>query len=203
MTNLRQRIFQLHYPYAGVLPFDRPDLQGWNSESPTFYKLITEARPRLICEVGTWKGASAIHMASLTPDAEILCIDTWLGSLEHWTHKSLRADLPLLNGRLGVYDTFLRNVVTCCFEDRITPLPLPSNIAAEYLKSLGVKFDLTYIDGSHRYQDVVDDIIAFEPISSLLFGDDYNWPAVGAAVNDAARLFGKRVEAFDEKWVLR
>jgi hypothetical protein len=41
------------------------DLQGWASTHPIFEKTIETLRPELIVEVGTWKGASAVHMAKL------------------------------------------------------------------------------------------------------------------------------------------
>ena len=58
-------------------------------ESPAFRELVLQARPKLIVEVGTWKGASAIRLAEEVESAglaaQILCIDTWLGALEFWT----------------------------------------------------------------------------------------------------------------------
>ena len=39
------------------------DLQGWGSNHPIFAQIIAKIRPALIIEVGTWKGASAVHMA--------------------------------------------------------------------------------------------------------------------------------------------
>ena len=62
------------------------DLTGWGGESPAFDELIRQARPRLIIEVGTWKGASAVSMAKAAKSGgmptKIICIDTWLGALE-------------------------------------------------------------------------------------------------------------------------
>ena len=47
-------------------------------------KVIADVKPKLIVEVGTWKGASAIYMAKicrkLELNTEIVCIDTWLGT---------------------------------------------------------------------------------------------------------------------------
>ena len=62
-------------PYEGFdfhsLPFDA---HGWGGQSPAFRELISQVKPRLIVEVGTWKGASALKMGgysrpwSLYPD---------------------------------------------------------------------------------------------------------------------------------------
>ena len=52
-------------PYEGFdfrsLPFDA---HGWGQQSAAFRELISQAKPRLIVEVGTWKGASALEMAT-------------------------------------------------------------------------------------------------------------------------------------------
>ena len=48
--------------------------------------LIHAISPRLIIEVGSWKGGSAIQMASVVRrrgwgcSTKILCVDTWLGT---------------------------------------------------------------------------------------------------------------------------
>ena len=49
-----------------ALPFDA---HGWGGQSPAFRELITQLKPRLILEVGTWKGASALEMAAALRDA--------------------------------------------------------------------------------------------------------------------------------------
>ncbi len=80
--------------YAGFdfqkFPFDPA---GWGSDSTAFKTLIERIRPKFVIEVGTWKGGSAIQMATLLEenslkDTAILCIDTWLGALEFWSDQS-------------------------------------------------------------------------------------------------------------------
>ena len=41
------------------------DLQGWGSKHVIFEYLLQKIKPNLIIELGTWKGASAIHMLNL------------------------------------------------------------------------------------------------------------------------------------------
>ena len=56
-----------------------------------FGDLIEISRPTQIVEIGSWLGASALgfleiaNRLGLSP--KILCIDTWLGSYEHWNKK--------------------------------------------------------------------------------------------------------------------
>jgi predicted O-methyltransferase YrrM len=44
------------------------DILGWKSEHPYFEAIIPKTRRHTILEVGTWKGASAIRMATSRGD---------------------------------------------------------------------------------------------------------------------------------------
>ncbi len=112
------------FDFAGI-PFDP---SGWGSTSPIFRKLIEEKRPRLIIEVGTWKGGSALRMADILKEikspAQIICVDTWLGALEFWNrheHPERHAALKLVNGYPSVYYEFLANVCHAGHQKRIVP----------------------------------------------------------------------------------
>jgi cephalosporin hydroxylase len=112
MKEIRELLFGEGYDPYDKLKLLPLDMQGWNSQASIFGRIIEELKPKLIVEVGTWKGASAIHMAKeclkYTDDFEIVCIDTWLGSVEHWSGVS--QELPrndFINGRPNLYNQFL------------------------------------------------------------------------------------------------
>lgn len=183
------------------------DLSGWGSDAPIFGQLIDELRPRLIVEVGSWKGASAIHMArqcdALDLDTRIVCVDTWLGAYEFLGSDGER-DLKPIYGYPQIYYQFLANVVQTGQQQRIIPFPQTSLIAARYLAQHQVKADLIYIDGSHDEVDVAMDIRSYWPLlrrGGVLFGDDYDcWEGVRQGVADSGRTF----EVLDGRyWVMR
>lgn len=200
-------------PYDGLTL--RPlDLQGWQSYEQTFEDLISEVRPKLIVEVGTWKGASAIHMANLLvkyglTDSKIVCVDTWLGSLEFWTNQEdpeRYASLNLVNGYPSVYYTFLSNVVRSGHEKTIIPFPATSQMAADWFKKMAIIPDLCYLDASHEYNDVLWDLMRWANISTHIFGDDYTtFEGVRRAVHEfnAACHDPYDVETRESKWILR
>lgn len=204
---IRDLIFRDHNPFAGIqYPVDLGSrhIQGWNSEHQIFEILIKQLQPKTICEVGSWKGASAIHMAHFAPPGcEIICVDTWLGSLEFFTDENKRPLLNLKNGRSNVYNEFLQNVAARGYDDTITPFPATSSMASRFFKHHGIKFDLTYIDASHEFSDVLVDLNYWAPISGVIFGDDYDWPTVRDAVNVFATRSQLRLELHDMKWILR
>ena len=102
---IRPRLHQTD-PYKGFDPSAWPDdASGWGSDSAAFGELVEKHRPTRLIEVGTWKGGSALtlagHLERLGLDAEILCVDTWLGALEMWTdldHTDRHGSLNLKHG---------------------------------------------------------------------------------------------------------
>lgn len=181
--------FEMDDPYGGFVERVNPPAWGLHSNSSVFPFLIEQVQPKTIIEVGSWLGASAIYMAQIVQklklDTGIICVDTWLGSLEHWRGKADRLQLDLKNGYPTFYENFLSNVLRLQCEDYILPLPLPSLIAAEYLKEQNIQADLIYIDGSHNELDVYNDLCAYWDLLQTgggMFGDDWTWPSVVSAV---------------------
>lgn len=204
MTSLpiRDALFKTD-PYEGFTPDDGLNITGWNSYHPIFAKLA-QRRPRFICEVGAWKGASAINMANLNQHwlQELVCVDTWLGSVEFWTEDTRYADLRIKNGRPDVYQTFMSNVVNSGLTHLITPFPATSLIAAELFRQKVFIFDMVYIDASHDTSDVIADITAWSRLTKVLLGDDYDWPSVRAAVHEMAKQQPDwQLSVIDEKWL--
>lgn len=188
--------------YNGFKPW-QPDYSGWNGNHPIFLKNVKETLPKVIIEVGTWKGQSALNMAdackSINNKATMFCVDTWLGSLEFidGRNPALTKELKTSHGFPTVYYQFLSNIIHRGHQDMIIPIPQTSRIAAKYFRSKGIKAQLIYIDGSHEYDDVLDDIESYMPIlkkDGIIFGDDYGFGDVRQAVGD---FFGKNNLQFE------
>jgi predicted O-methyltransferase YrrM len=190
-----------------------PDLQGWASDSACFAELISELQPSLVIEVGTWKGASLIQMASsamaLGLETQFICVDTWLGSnAVLWLQDGLRASLQLQGGFPTMFRTFARNLQDAGLVDRVFPMPMPSATAFEILWDWQVKADLIYIDADHTkigvYRDLLDYTKLLRP-GGILLGDDYlpEWPGVVAAADAFSHQRGLRLERRGEKFLIR
>jgi hypothetical protein len=195
------------YHNLDLLPYD---CQGWNGDSQIFSKLISELKPKLIIEVGSWKGQSAITMAKkireLQLNCKIFCVDTWLGALEFWDHLRETPERNLLqkNGYPQVYYQFLSNVVHENMQDIIVPFPNTSSIASRYFKNQKITADLIYIDASHDEEDVYLDIqnyIGLLSPNGIIFGDDYaSWISVKKAVDKFCKENNKRLETSGVHW---
>ena len=171
------------------------DTQGWGSDHPILPWTIEQLKPRLIIEVGSWKGRSAINMANklkeLKLDSEILCIDTWLGSPEHWLAKDGDIgwwdSLNMRNGCPQLYETFLNNVVANQCEQYITPFPTTSEAAFYVLKRLSITAPMIYIDAGHEFESVTRDLEMYwellEEGGAMILDDYITWAGVTKAVD--------------------
>jgi SAM-dependent methyltransferase len=199
------------YENLNLLP---EDSRGWNGDSFIFEQLVTEIKPKLIIEVGSWLGQSTISMGNavkkLELDTKIRCVDTWLGALEFWgdDNKDSKRDLHLKNGYPQVYYQFLSNMVHHGLTDIVLPFPTTSTIGAKYFHINGIIADLIYIDASHEYEDVYQDLKAYYEVlrnGGILFGDDFPWPRLGDAVEKFCNDKNLTYELIDGKqfWVIR
>ena len=190
------------YPY---------EVFGWGGNDIVFENLIKVNRPSLIAEVGTYKGQSAINMANALKkyniDGHIFCIDTWLGSVEFYTYPSPDRQFNTVNGYPSFYYNFLANVCHSKLENYITPIPLPSTLAADVLSFHNVKFDMIYIDGDHTYKSVMSDLESYYPLlneNGVFFGHDIDWTGVRDAVNDFCRRYNNTYNSTQSNfWIMR
>lgn len=137
-------------------------------------------------EVGSWKGRSAAYMAveiaNSNKDIRLFCVDTWQGSKEHQGH-----DLSAL------YQTFLDNMRPV--ERHYIPLRMTSLEASRKFKDNSL--DFVFLDASHEYEDVRDDILAWLPKvkpGGVLAGHDYyqggeHFPGVKKAADELLHNF--------------
>ena len=125
-------------------------------------------------EVGSWRGRSAAFMGveiiNSGYDITFDCIDTWEGSIEH-------KNLDLSN----LYNEFLDNIKPII--KVINPIKTTSLEASKLYADNSL--DFIFIDASHQYQDVLDDINAWLPKikeGGILAGHDFGFGDVNKAV---------------------
>lgn len=203
-------------PYLNFPSQDYPqDMQGWGSHDPIFAQILSAIAPSIILEIGTWKGVSAIYMAELLKTKEhdfaIICIDTWLGGIEHIDDSiSISIDDTRKHGYPTLYYQFLANVIHTGHQDCIVPFPNTSAIAARFLLKRQIQADLIYIDASHDEEDVYADLSNYWKIlrsGGVMFGDDWDAGALGYSVICAVNRFVKEkqlnLQVQGNKWVIQ
>ncbi len=159
--------------------------EGWYSDHPVFDELIRTRRPKRLVEIGSLLGASAIHIAAQLMRhgvaGELTCVDTFLGSREHFFATAERSAM-LAEGRYQFFEEFIGNVGHSGHAATITPFPQSSTIAARIFREAGREFDFVYLDASHEYQDVLSDLREWWPLvaaGGVLVGDDFEEPWFG------------------------
>jgi hypothetical protein len=190
------------------------DKHGWmDPYIMRVFNKLDASRPILMVEVGSWKGQSSIAFAQrlqqLGPGHRLVCVDTWLGAPEFWTwglrDRSRGGSLKPVHGWPTVYYTFLSNVHRSNVQDVVAPLPISSLQGALVLAHYSCQADAVYIDGSHEYEAVLADLLAYWPLlkrGGVCFGDDWcaEWPGVRAAVDEFAAQRGLEVEVHGIVW---
>jgi len=180
-------------------------VNGMFDFADTYEEIIQNAplNARLV-EVGSWQGRSIIYLATYAlengrDDLDIWCVDTWAGNLDNPECLNM---VQKLGGSEELYQLFLHNIKEAGVDHIIKPKRSTSLLAAPDFLDGSCYF--VFIDASHAYQDVVDDINAWWPkvqVGGVLAGHDYVCPAISIPVHKA---FGQQVRIFPSKqtwWV--
>jgi predicted O-methyltransferase YrrM len=154
-------------------------------------KNILPARQDML-EIGSFEGRSMVWIAKnmLEDGGTLVCIDTWLGGVEH---RTVGMDLNVIEER------FDHNLELLEIEEPNKTVIKKKGRSSEMVASLidSPKFDLIYVDGSHEAADCLSDAVmcweVLKPGGVMIF-DDYGWndrpvgplhpkPAVDAFIN--------------------
>lgn len=140
----------------------------------TFRKLYTDVVASFpsgstFVEIGSWKGKStsfmAVEIINSGKKIDFYCVDTFEGSVEHKDNP----ELPFL------YDIFKDNMKPV--EGYYTDMRMTSMEAVKKFQDESI--DFVFIDGSHEYEDIKNDIVSWLPKvkkGGILAGHDYYFP---------------------------
>lgn len=172
-------------------------LRGFVREIAERKNLKGEQRRVSVLEVGSFEGASALlwsHTIAKTCGSfgSVLCVDSWRSFDEPGVKHDYAWDVMLDALKSGsAFERFLKN---------ITHAPIPiSWVRASFVEAmpflLGKKFDIVYIDASHSYEDVLEDIRLAAPFvrsGGILCGDNFEstYSGVIQAVEESFSLGG-------------
>lgn len=172
------------------------DCPGWMSDNDLTF-LMNVSSGKDVCEIGVWKGRTAIHL--LKTCKSLVAIDPWEG-LEGYPN-------PDFNNSGNVLAGFATNLATH-YTHRGKWLEIykkPSALVARELHPERT-FDVVFIDGNHFYDYVVEDIGLWTPrirVGGWLCGHDYQpvWEPTMRAVNDVIQRLDHRPVASTEDGV--
>lgn len=126
-----------------------------------------------ILEIGCFEGQSTCWFADNAlehPESTLTCIDTWSGGEEHARHN------PDWSWET-VESNFLYNISQTKYPEKIRVCKGQSHEMLAKLLLEGNKYDLIYVDGSHKAFDVlIDGALSFKMLTRNGFAlfDDYD-----------------------------
>jgi predicted O-methyltransferase YrrM len=122
-------------------------------------------------EIGVFDGKSLSYLVQnilkTQTNVNFYAVDKWINDID--------------------FNRFILNMKECGIKDYINIIREESIVASKKFKD--EFFDFIFIDASHSYNDVKNDIISWMPKlkkGGIIAGDDYDigWPEVIRAVND-------------------
>jgi predicted O-methyltransferase YrrM len=185
-----------YYEDFDITPY-KNSLQPGSMPADGLYEYwIQNTKPNLVIEVGSFLGYSAIKMAKevkrLGLPTKIICVDTWLGSPEHYRMYKAKEDIRIgyKNGYPTLYQKFITSVIENDVQDIIIPFPYPSSVAYKILdkvfQEIDIKPEFIFLDGSHEENDVYMDLYYYYQLlapNGSMWGDDYEWEGVHKALD--------------------
>lgn len=189
--DLGQQEFNMEYFYHNI--------EGWSSEEnqgellKTILPLVEGNGKLKIAEIGVYQGRGTsiwnTILINAGVDYEYKAIDHFEGSSEH--DKTINYYERTLNNLKPILDK-----IDIVKNDSIAE---SKNYDDEY-------FDIIYIDASHEYEYVIDDIKNWLPKvkkNGIICGDDYSsdWPGVVKAVNEVFNDKVNFVGTHQQWWV--
>ena len=148
--------------------------EDWTSQNFSYWAELLRPYQTLqlsVLEIGSWEGRSALFFLNYLPHCRITCVDTFAGGEEHLFDPEWKAPMPYIEQR---FDSNLER-----FKSRVEKIKADSHKALGELGIARRRFDLVYVDGSHRASDVYADAVLSWPMLSrrgILIFDDYEWP---------------------------
>ncbi len=146
------------------------DWTSSNYASWRYMLLPWKMEPLRILEIGSWEGRSALFFLNFFPQSKITCVDTFAGGLDHKVSTQFSQMLPQIEQH------FDHNLAP--FGGRVEKIKMDSAAALSKLAAEGRKFDLAYIDGGHRRDEVMADTLGtwkLLPPGGVIIWDDYTW----------------------------
>ena len=144
-------------------------IQGWFQCEPLYRRMVEQAKDGFVfVEVGVWKGKSSAFMGveiiNSKKKIEFYAVDHFQGSPEHQDEPEIKS--------MTLKEECYKNLEPVMGIVRM--LPIPSLTAAAMFTDNSI--DFVYIDGSHEYDDLKADILAWGPKvknGGIIAGDDY------------------------------
>lgn len=180
------------------------DVVGWFDWHQIYDEQLTgfDRNQATMVEVGTFKGRSAIYLASEIKrrhkNVTLYCVDHWRGNADEPNMAKMIED-----AKGDFYPEFIRNINRTGVADYIKPLRMSSVEGAAQFADRSV--DFVFIDAGHSYDDVKADLAAWYPKvkpGRSMAGHDIGSDQVRRAVREHCASVGKVHREWENCWII-
>lgn len=174
-------------------------IPGWMHPASLNWLYDRAAEANVVVEIGVWKGRSTIALCEACPGV-VYAVDHFMGNQQELGRE--HAICQTAEGRREVMWAALCNLQPYMESGKCRMLPMPSAFVADLFDDADLRAYFVFIDGSHGYEDVLDDIVCWKSIvrrGGIIAGHDYDQPDVKRAVD--AILGDVEVFKGDAQWI--
>jgi hypothetical protein len=165
-----------------------------------------------VVEVGSFMGKSASNICKglLSHRSRskfvLLCIDTWLGGLEHWVDDKLRQMMGIAYGRPIVYEQFIANIIANNLTSHVIPYSTTSILGARFLLEKKLFPQVIFLDSAHLEGETYVELELYWSllqVGGVLIGDDWSWLSVRCDVLRFVERIKVNVTLKGNVWFIR
>ena len=186
-------------------------LKSWDSKTrprhgfeiiKKLYKDLTKNKQNpIFMELGAELGSSAKEMLEDFKTTNVISVDIWTNEVNHSWPEINDILLDSKYGPFSIYSNVLYD-----YKDRVIPIKDWTVNGLDTVKSFNVTPDLIYIDASHDYPNVLNDIekahIVFPNVT--LCGDDFKTkPGVKQSIDEFCDKYNFSVESSENQWIIK
>ena len=185
------------FSFPPTKPCISPNPLGWfDPRNAEVLKQNMNKKTALIVEIGSYFGLSTRYILDNAPNAVVIAIDTWLGSVNEF----IIGNREWIDYDKILYETFLSSCWD--YRERLIPLRLDSINGLRLVHLFGITPELIYLDGSHDTAQVYADLTTIGELfpNVKIVGDDWGWESVRKAVEKFALEHGKTIKSNHCVW---
>jgi hypothetical protein len=168
------------------------NIEGWThiDEAWALHEVVRRfpgSEAVTVVEIGAWKGRSTIALALGVQDrgaGRVFSIDPHTGNRE-----SIE-----IYGRVDTFESFVENIRGAGLSEFVEPIRSPSHVARSQFEEQSV--NVLFVDGSHEYADVCEDIEDWTPTLSHPAIVAFNDPLIPGVDRALRELILKRNSPF-------
>jgi len=186
-----------YFHFPDTKPCVAPNSLGWfDPRNAEILKQNMTDKTAFIVEIGSYFGLSTRYILDNAPNATVIAIDTWLGSVNEF----IIGCKEWIDYDKILYDTFL---VSCWdYRDRLIPLRMDSINGLRIVNQFCITPELIYVDGSHDIAQVYADLTTMVELfpKAKIVGDDWGWESVRGAVEKYALEHERLIRSNHSVW---